>query len=71
MCVVNSTTRHRPVMGGRGLRPCALCGGVAGLRRRRSGGRSHLRHMQMLQILLVECKRQVSKKFRDVRFSPV
>jgi len=42
-----STTRHRLVMGGRGLRPCAPCGGVADLRRRRSGGRSHLRHTQM------------------------
>ena len=58
-----STTRHRLVMGGRGLRPCAPCGGVADLRRRRSGGRSHLRHTQMLRILLVGCKRQV---FREV-----
>jgi len=47
MCVVTSTTPHRLVMGGRGLRPCELCGGGAGLRRRRSGGRSHLRHMRM------------------------
>ena len=53
VCVRMSTTRRRPVTGGRGLRPCALCGGVAGLRRRRNGGRSHLRHRQMLQDLLV------------------
>jgi hypothetical protein len=48
MCVVISTTPHRLVMGGRGLRPCELCDGGAGLRRRRSDGRSHLRHMRML-----------------------
>jgi len=71
VCVVMSSTRRHRVMGGRGLRPCVLYGGGAGLRLRRNGGRSHLRHRRMLQIALVECKRAVSKNIRDVRFSPV
>lgn len=42
------TTRHRLEMGDRGLRPCGPYDGVEGLKRRRSGGRSHLRHRRML-----------------------